>query len=162
MVAALTTAMLGACDEESTTMRQLRMRCPMVVEGTEVRVSDTADGVALSFVTEERHARDLRARVAHLAEMYEMHPGPNTSKMWRRVDGSREGDHHTGLERPGGGPMPAVETTVTDMAGGARLELTPTDPTEVEALREHARRHRDRMESGQCWMWRSQDPDEEQ
>jgi hypothetical protein len=52
--------------------------------------------------------------------------------------------------------MPAASNTVTDTDKGARLELRPTDPSQLDALREHVRRHQERMHSGECWMLQGQ------
>lgn len=51
-------------------MQQLRSGCPMVVDGAEVAVADSEEGVALTFTTEAGDVGDLRARVRHMAQMY--------------------------------------------------------------------------------------------
>jgi hypothetical protein len=48
--------------------------------------------------------------------------------------------------------MPATSVKVEETEKGARLILTPTDSAQLEALREHARWHAERMQSHECWM----------
>lgn len=135
-------------------MQQMRAGCPMIVQGADVAVADTDNGVALTFTTQagdEEALRDLRQRVQHMAQMYEMHRGRG-HMMWHRMGRGRAGMAQRGGMGPMGGPMPAARATVTDIDRGARLELTPADPAELQALREHARWHQQRMQSGECWM----------
>lgn len=42
--------------------------------------------------------------------------------------------------------------TSTDTDNGARIDLWPTDPSQLTSLREHIRWHQLRMSSGECWM----------
>ena len=56
----------------------------------------------------------------------------------------------------GRGPMPAATATVTEIDKGARLELRPTDESQLSQLREPVRWHQQRMESGDCWMLQGQ------
>jgi hypothetical protein len=55
--------------------------------------------------------------------------------------------------------MPAATATVTDTDLGARLELRPSDASQLGALREHVRWHQQRMHSGECWMLQGQPTD---
>ena len=50
------------------------------------------------------------------------------------------------------GMMPAATATVEEVDGGARIVLMPTDPSQIEALRDHVRMHHERMQSGACPM----------
>lgn len=52
--------------------------------------------------------------------------------------------------------MPAATTTVTNVPNGARVELRPTDPSQLGALRESIRYHRQRFQSGACWASQQQ------
>jgi hypothetical protein len=140
-------------------MQQLRAGCPMVVEGADVAVADTDEGVALTFTTEEAGAvGDLRTRVQHMARMYGMHAG-HRGMMWHHMGGQGRDRGGSGMgmgHMAGRGPMPAATTTVTEVDKGARLELRPTDAAQLEHLREHARWHQQRMETGECWMLQGQ------
>ncbi len=146
-------------------MDQLRAGCPMGAEGADVTVDDTEKGVALTFTTDAGDVVDLRTRVRKMAKMYDMHRG-RTGMMWHRMRGEDmmggQGGRGMGGEGMGGrgmggrGPMPATSDTVTDTDKGARLELRPTDSSQLDALREHVRRHQERMQSGECWMAQNQ------
>jgi hypothetical protein len=139
-------------------MQELRAGCPMVVEGADVAVSDTEGGVTLTFTTEAGDVADLRARVQHMAEMYEMHGG-RRGMMWHHMGGQGRGRGGPGMgmgHMAGRGPMPAATVTGTEVDKGARLELRPTDASQLDALREHVRWHQQRMEAGECWMLQGQ------
>lgn len=139
-------------------MQQLRAGCPMVVEGAEVAVADSEEGAALTFTTEAGDVGDLRARVRHMAQMYGMHRG-HRGMMWHHMGGQGQGRGGPGMgmgHMAGRGPMPAATATVTDVDKGARLELQPTDASQLEDLREHARWHQQRMQIGECWMLQGQ------
>lgn len=146
---------------EDGAMEQLRADCPMVVQGADVTAADTEGGVALTFTTDTGDVADLRTRVRHLAQMYGMHHG-QAGMMWHHMGGEGMGGEGMGHGGPGQdgegmdhmagrGPMPTASTTMTDTDLGARLELRPTDPLQLDALREHVRRHQERMHSGECW-----------
>jgi hypothetical protein len=148
-----------------TMIQQSAAGCPMVVPGAEPAVSDTEGGIALEFTTSTGDVADLRARVAKLAQMYQMQHGRG-GMMWHHMGGSSAAQGGHGMGHMGGqhghgmgamgtngkGPMPAVSATVTDLDKGARLELRPTDPAQLDALREHLRAHQQRMHAGECWM----------
>ncbi len=121
--------------------------CPMLVEGVVVGTSDTPDGIALDFTTASGDVEDLRARVEHMAKMYEMHAG-HGSMMWQHKGHMRaEGD------QPGmGSSMPAASAKSEPIDDGARLVLTPLDPAKLEALREQVRDHQKHMSANECWM----------
>jgi hypothetical protein len=124
-------------------MDQLRAGCPMVVQGADVTVTDTEGGVALTFTTDAGDVADLRTRVQHMAQMYEMHHG-QAGMMWHHMGGAgmAHGGPAMGGEgmghMAGRGPMPAASTTMTDTDLGARLELRPSDASQLGALRERA------------------------
>ncbi len=155
-------------------MDQLRADCPMVVQGADVTVADTEGGAALTSTTDTGDVADLRTRVQHMAQMYAMHHG-QTGMMWHPMGGEGmghggpdmggegmggEGMGGEGMEPMAGrGPMPTTSTTMTDTDLGARLELRPTDPSQLDALREHVRRHQERLHSGECWMLQDQPTD---
>lgn len=166
-------AMPGAVDGD---LEQLRAACPMVVQGTAVTAADTEGGVALTFTTDSGDVADLRTRVRHMAEMYGMHQG-QAGRMWHHMGGAGMGKGGSGMgsgdmmgsgspagddpasagggagmgHMAGRGPMPAASYTTTDTEMGARLELQPTDKSQLEALREHVRWHQERLNSGECW-----------
>jgi hypothetical protein len=75
----------------------------------------------------------------------------------------RRGVDDQGMGRMAGhGSMPATSDTVTDTDNGAQLELRPTDPSQLDALREQVRWHQEKMHSGECWIAPTQTPNGEQ
>lgn len=149
-------------------MAQMRDRCPMMAEGATVEVSDTYDGVALTFTTTSGNVADLRTRAHHMADMYTTHGG-HRGMMWHHMGGRGQGrgmmgeGHGPGMMGGSGmghgpgmgmgrGMMPAATATVEEIEGGARILLVPTDASQLDALREHARVHRERMHGGECPM----------
>lgn len=141
-------------------MDQMRAGCPMMISDARVEVADTDKGVTLTFTTDKGDVADLRARVEHLGQMYEMHHGGG-SMMWHHMGQG----HRMGMMGGGGGsgagmmgdgshmgPMPAAKVSIEPIDKGARLVLTPSNASDLDALRRHARLHHERMRSGECWM----------
>jgi hypothetical protein len=140
----------------------------MAAPDVAVEVTDTGTGVALSFTTRDGDVGDLRRRVQDMAQRYGQCDG-HRGMMWHRMDGRGmgpdrgrgpgsmpgQGMHGMGRGR-GAGPMPAVETGVEQQDGGARIVLTPKDPTQLQALRQHVRMQQQHMQSGECWMLRTE------
>lgn len=127
--------------------------CPMKVEGTTSSVSDTGDGVAISFTTSTGDVAELRRRVHHMAEMHERHHGMKGEGMM--------GGHNEAPPSPGSSPkkmmMVPSTATVNDVEGGARIVLVPKDPARLAELRQHARDHVGRMSRGECPMMAMKD-----
>jgi hypothetical protein len=139
-------------EEMLTTLRQ---RCPMVVDGAVVEVSDTERGVALLFTTETGDIGDLRRRVQGMASRYQGQDGRGGFR-WRHM-GHGQGRGMKSKTRPmgttdGHGPLPSLTAAVVDVDQGVQLTLTPKDASALEQLREHVRAHQIRMEAGECWM----------
>lgn len=142
--------------EPSTISSQAYAHCPMALSGVQVTRSETDSGVLLTFTTDLANVSDLRQRVRAMAQMYQQHQG-HGPMMWQHM-GPR---HGPGMLPPNGmgpgrgmgpGPMPALNATVEDIEGGARLFLTPVNPADLELLQEHLQMHQQRMQSGECWM----------
>lgn len=109
------------------------MACPMMMEGADVEVMDTEEGVAVTYTTPRpQEVEELRERVRAMAEQHE-----------QRAE-----------SRPGRGrrALPPATVSVTDVPEGARLELAAVDPGDVEALREHVAMRAERMGAGGCPM----------
>lgn len=137
-------------------MGMLDGTCPMQVAGTTVTSKDIEGGVAIVFTTSAGNTVALRERVQRMAErhnhkyagggmMMADHAPGNAMKMGHRGLGS-------GMMKGGGMRMPAATAAVEDIDGGARLVLRPKAPTQLEALREHARMRADRLARGDCPM----------
>lgn len=101
--------------------------CPTDLPGTRVRAEDTANGVALVFTSDNGDVDTLRRSVVRLANAH-------------------SAAHHDGAAggARGGGPaaagtMPSAHVAAEYVPGGARLVLTPTDPSGLERLRAWAR-----------------------
>jgi hypothetical protein len=144
--------------------------CP-VTEGVNVAVADTDSGAMLTFTT-DGDVDALRRRAHHMAEMYGVHRG-RRGMMWRHRRGGMgpgprggpgmagagpRGPGMAGAGPRGGrgmmrgaGPMPAANATVEEITGGARILLTPKNPADLQALRDHVHQHHQRMSSGACW-----------
>lgn len=140
---------------DSPTMQRLRSVCPVALEDVDVAVEDTTGGVALIFTTDTGDLVALRQRAENLAQMYTMHRGRGYMS-WHHMNGDPNRKPRGWSHMAGRGPMPAASTILTEIENGARLELTPTDPSQLDALREYVRWHQQRMQSGQCWILQNQ------
>jgi hypothetical protein len=151
-------AATGARGDEGATPGQSAAACPMAISGAEVEVGDTDGGVALTFTAGAGDVDELQRRVETMARHYEMRPRHRHMMWWRMGP-----DRGMGAGRGAGpGPMPIVKAIVEKTERGARLLLTPTDPSQLEALREHTRRQQQRMQAGECWMWGRRPPTDEE
>jgi hypothetical protein len=122
--------------------------CPMQVQGTQVRTEDTEGGVSVVFTTSGGDVADLRARVRRMAEMH-----TRMSEMHAGQPGSAGPMEHGMQHGMGGMAMVPSTATASDIEGGARIELRPHDPAQLEALRSQAHTHVQQMaSSGQCPM----------
>lgn len=133
--------------------------CPLMIKDVSIDVEDTGDGVALRFTSDtETDVDDLRNRVQHMARMYEMYTGEQAeggSMMWQRMGHTRADQDQAGAAGQAKGPsgvMPAATVTVEEIDSGVRMVLKPKDKAQLATLREHARDHERRMESGECWV----------
>jgi hypothetical protein len=144
--------LLASCVGDTTPpmMEDVRTACPMIVEGAQVEAEEITDGAALVFTTESGDVADLVRRTEAMSAMYRRRSGGGRI-MWHHV--GERGPHH----RPGRvlGDMPAARSRVEPIERGARILLTPVEPTDVAAIREHVRAHRERFASGECWLDRS-------
>lgn len=140
--------------------------CPMAVEGTTARAENTETGAAMVFTTTGDVA-ELRARVARMAAMHASHHGAGPGagmcthcKHGPGAGGPPAAHPHGPGHPPGQGgmmgagmmKMPPAAARSEDIEGGARIVLTPQDPTQVAALQQHAQQMAAKMASGQCPM----------
>lgn len=149
-----------ASGDSDSTQKELQAGCPMLPEEVAIEVTDTEDGAALVFTTEADAVDELRARVQHMAGMYEMHGG-RRGMTWHRMRDQARGGGDSGVDSGIGvgrgpmarrGPLPATTAEVSRVDRGARLTLRAVDSSQLAAVREHARWHRQRMARGECWM----------
>lgn len=117
----------------------------MEIPGTQVSATDTPDGVALVFTTTGDVAQ-LRERVHAMAAMHEH----------MMAGGETMGSGSAGMMGSGGMMMKMIPSTAhaEDIDGGARIMLTPKDPSQLAQLREHVHAHAEQMASGHCPMMR--------
>lgn len=130
--------------------------CPMAVPGTQLGVTDTRDGEAVTFTTSPDLAAELRSRVHAMADMH------NSHHQGGGMEGMHGGMQHGGMM--GGGSMgstggrdammpPPSRAAVEDVEGGARLVVTPNDPADLDRLRSTVRMHAEHMrQTGTCKM----------
>jgi TusA-related sulfurtransferase len=139
------------------------MQCPMEVPGTQVSVADTPEGEVVTFTTSSPDAvPDLRARIHAMADRYErrhesgqagmMHDG--TSPGGEGGAGSAGSGSPDEQQAPSRAQTPAPSRAVVeDIEGGARIDITPNDPADVEQLRAAIRARVAQMqETGSCAM----------
>lgn len=139
-------------------MGQDAAACPVTVPNTKVEVSNTQDGVALSFTTSESDKVDeLRQKVNALAEQYQSQPSGG-QMMWQHMgQGQGKGmGQQQGMGQQGQGQMPEVTARIEDAGNGSRIVLTPKDASQLDALRKEVRSQQQKMQSGQCWSWGGQ------
>ena len=101
--------------------------CPMRLPGTQVSTSETPDGIAIVFTTAGDLA-PLRDHTRHMAAMHE-----------QMMSGGMRGSGEAMMK------MVPSKARAEDIEGGARIVLTPNDPSQLAALRDHVRRHVDAM-----------------
>jgi hypothetical protein len=116
--------------------------CPLGVPRAHVVVEDTSDGVALTFTASPEQLDDLRLRARHAAAMH----GP----------GAHLGPGHAGAHNDGGEhglqamQLPPAHATVTDVDGGTRIALVPSDAVDRDALVEKVHERGQRMNILAC------------
>ncbi|MBS2027610.1 MAG: hypothetical protein JST54_06890 [Deltaproteobacteria bacterium] len=106
--------------------------CPFAVPGTRVVTSKVEGGAALDFTTHKGGVAELRRRVAAVAERHNaLHDLGGTAVASRS---NAPGHGVSGGEVP---PMNSAKASVEDIDGGARVILTPQDPSQLQVLRQH-------------------------
>jgi len=126
--------------------------CPLALSGAQMVSEVTADGVALVFTTSGGDAAELQARVHQMAEHHNEAQVPEADAATRSEkagDGmTAEGAH--GMDMHGAAREVPSRAAVEDIAGGARIVFTPSDPAKVGLLREQIRVHGKEMASSNC------------
>lgn len=160
--AAAPVAASPATPPAATADAALMQTCPMVVPGTQVAVSNTAAGEALTFTTASGDVAELRRRVHAMAEMHDRHHATGAAM----EHGHGDMGHGGGMMGPGmmgGGQgtgghgtnelaIPPSRAAVEDVGGGARIVVTPDDPADLEKLRSAVRMHAKHMQEHGCQM----------
>jgi hypothetical protein len=100
--------------------------CPLGVAGALATVSETDDGVAITFLTTPDQLDELRERARHAAALH----GPN-AKLGLGHDGAHgQGGHH-GLQAF---QLPPCHAVASDVEAGARITLVPADAADRAVL----------------------------
>jgi hypothetical protein len=135
--------------------------CPMATPGTSVQAAEAADGMTMTFTT-RGDAAELRKRVRAMASRMNAHPSGGMG-MHDMMMGGADGGHGMmggGMGMSGGmmaadgghammsGTMPQVRAQAEDVEGGARLRLTPLDPSRLGELKQHMKEHAQMMNDG--------------
>lgn len=121
---------------ETETAQPARM-CSMMKDA-QIAATDDEHGVAITFTTTGDPA-ELRAHVHKMATMHD--------RMSHEMMGSgATGGMHEHMA------MAPSHAAVDDVDHGARIVLTPDDPTQLAMLRDQVHAHVEMMKSGKCPM----------
>lgn len=129
--------------EVETTGAPLPSACPSDLPNTTMTMSDTPDGIALTYTT-TGDVSGVRGRAAAMATRIDALSG--TAMHHMRGRGGYGPGHGMGLRT---GMLPASNARVEEISGGARIVLTPEDPAQLGDLRAHMRHHESMMGPGQ-------------
>jgi hypothetical protein len=119
-----------AAGQMGMSQAQMMQACPVKVEGTTIEVTDTTDGVAVTFAAKPANVADLQQRVERMANM------------------------HAAMGNMPMGSLNMIAGTVKDEAlpTGARLTLKPNDASKLKEFRQQVRSHVEQMKKGDCSM----------
>jgi hypothetical protein len=121
----------SAIQQNMGPMMQMMRNCPASLESVKFAVADTATGIALTITTESGNVDELRQGLERMAAMHSPN-GEKPSMMRHR--------------------MIAGSIQFEEVEGGAKLTLTPVDPSQLDAFRKQVREHVERMQKGDCSM----------
>ena len=121
--------------------------CPMAVPGTTVAAADEMNGSTITFTTTDQVA-ELQRRVHAMVAMHNQHHGDDGMKHEGMMGGGMMGDDK-GMS---GMMMPSSHATVIDLESGARVQVIPSDPAELQKLQAAVRMHAQRMQKNGCGM----------
>ena len=114
--------------------------CSMIMKEAQIAATDGEKDVTITFTTQGDPA-PLRA---HVREMGAKH---DQMAQGGGMTGGGMGEHMK---------MVPSHAAVDDVDHGARIVLTPDDPAQLVALREHVHSHVEMMKSGTCPMMQGQ------
>ena len=107
------------------------MQCSMNVVGAEAKVSDTADGVAITFTAQGKKVREVRQ---HLRQMAKMH-GKASNNASEMMDDCL---------------FATAEVQYHSVPDGGSLTLKPRNAAELPGFRQKVRQHIEQMKLGEC------------
>jgi len=123
--------------------------CPLSVPGTQLSATETAAGEALTFTTTPDQAAALREKVHAMADMHNRHhaSGEAAQGGMSGTGGAMAGEGMRGMQMP-----PPSHAAVEDLPNGARILVTPNDPSDLPRLQATIRLHAERMQQHGCEM----------
>jgi len=135
-------AALSACATTPTRSERMMAMCPMGVADAQVSAVDEVDGTTLTFTTHHQ-VGELQRRVGEMAAMHnDRHHGGMV------LEGAPQGRGH-GMDD---GTMRATHVSVTNLANGASVRVTPNDPADLLKVQASIRAHADKMQHHSCRM----------
>jgi hypothetical protein len=129
---------------------KMMANCPMDVPGAQVSSVEEVDGSTMTFTAPDQ-VPDLRRRVHAMAEMHNRHHAGGGTHEVKQGGGMMGGMMGSGKEM-GGMMMPPSHATVVEVENGASIKLTPTDPADLQKLKDAVHMHVERMQSHGCEM----------
>ena len=107
----------------------MMQNCPMKIPGADLVVANVDNGITLAITTQSGDVADLRHRVEGMAKMHSAHANANTH-----------------------GGMMAFSVKFEEVPNGARITLTPKDPSQLEEFQAKVQQHAEQMKKGDCSM----------
>ena len=113
--------------------------CPLYTSGATIEFGSVVGGGSLAFTEGASSVSDLRERARRVVEMHNerlegvdstANPSAGAATVWRS--------------------MPNALASVEDITGGARVVLQPSDPAELDSLREQLQTRSGRMNRDVC------------
>src|SRR5262245_64116295 len=126
-LAALSVTYLIGSPQHGAANMPMMQGCPMNVQGADVAVTDTKEGIVLDITTKTGDVAELRRRTENMAKMHTEHSNMH-------------------------GEMMAFDVKYEEVPNGARLTLTPKDTAKLEEFRTKVRQHVEQMKNGNCSM----------
>lgn len=121
--------------------------CPMDVPGTHVSAADTENGEALTFTTTTDQAAELQRRVHGMADMHNQHHAAGGTADGAMKEGMMGGAGMGEMTMP-----PPSHAAVMDLPDGARVDVTPNAPADLQKLQSTVRMHAQHMQEHGCGM----------
>jgi hypothetical protein len=127
--------------------------CPAGVPGTTVAAADVVNGSTITFSTTPDQVVEVQRRVHAMVAMHNQHHGDGGMK-----HGAMMGEGKMGGGMMGGGKgmgemkVPSSRATALDLETGARVEVMPNDPADLQKLQAAVRLHAQRMQQEGCGM----------
>jgi hypothetical protein len=146
------------------------LNCPMSVTGAKVSSALTPTGATLTFsTTSPEQVAELRRRAHDAAEMHNKNHGSGGMRGDMTGDdmmggmtggahmlggttgsGPMMGSGNAAAHMSGGRMMPQSRATMTEVAQGASITLTPSDPAELQKLQSAIGARAERMQQHGC------------